>query len=126
MGVSRETFYDPGRLAIAPMGLCYPGTEKNGDLPPRPECAAAWRKLMMAQLTSVRLTLAIGAYAIAWHLPQEGRCVADAVKNWCEHTDVIALPHPSPRNNRWLRERPWFEAELVPELRKRVEAALAD
>lgn len=125
MGVTRETFYDATQLALVPMGFCYPGTGRSGDLPPRPECAPAWRERLLSHLREVRLTLVIGQYAQAWHLPG-ATSVTDTVQRWRDHLPaVIPLPHPSPRNNRWLRQHPWFEAELLPVLRERVSQALA-
>lgn len=126
LGVSSEVFYDASRLAILPMGFCYPGTGPAGDLPPRPECAAAWRERLLRELPNLQLTLAIGQYAQAYHLPGPARPVTQAVRDWrALGTHVLALPHPSPRNNRWLRQNPWFESELLPELKARVAAALA-
>ena len=125
LGVSREVFYDARQVAILPMGFCFPGTGKSGDLPPRPECAPKWRAALLGQLKNLRLTLVIGQYAQAYHLPEEGSSLTEIVhawrKNW-PHT--VPLPHPSPRNNLWLRRNPWFEKELIPVLRTRVLAVL--
>lgn len=125
LGVSRDEFYDPARFAILPMGLCYPGTGRSGDLPPRPECAAHWRQRVLDALPGIELTLAIGQYAHAWHLQRQGS-VSALVAAWREFEPqgLIPLPHPSPRNQRWLKERPWFEAEVVARLRERVAALL--
>ncbi|MBL3556526.1 MULTISPECIES: uracil-DNA glycosylase family protein [Marinobacter] len=121
MGISRETFYDEEQLAILPMGFCYPGTGKSGDMPPRPECAPAWRDLLLERLEHIELTLAIGQYAHAWHLPGGKASVTERVKRWREEwPELLPLPHPSPRNNLWLRRNPWFEEEVIPELRQRV------
>ena len=121
MGVDRDTFYDDQQLAILPMGFCYPGTGKSGDLPPRPECAPAWRDLLLERLEGVQLTLVIGQYAHAWHLPGPKASVTERVKRWREvWPEVVPLPHPSPRNNLWLRRNPWFEEEVIPKLRQRV------
>lgn len=126
MGVTREVFYDPEQVAILPMGFCYPGTGPSGDLPPRPECAPAWREKLLQHLSQVRLTLVIGQYAQAWHLPGAGSSVTAVVDAWRQHwPGVVPLPHPSPRNNVWLRRHPWFEAELLPRLRERVASVLA-
>lgn len=127
LGLSREIFYDPELVAILPMAFCFPGTGRSGDLPPRPECAPLWRAKLLAQLKHVRLTLVIGRYAQAYHLPDAGRLpLADVVRNrqtaWPR---TVALPHPSPRNNLWLRRNPWFESELLPALRPLVQQALA-
>ena len=125
MGVTREEFYDPGLVAILPMGFCYPGTGAGGDLPPRPECAEAWRAPLMSGLERVALTLVIGGYALAWHLAASGGRVTPAVAGWRDHWPaILPLPHPSPRNNRWLKRNPWFEADVVPALRTRVRALI--
>jgi uracil-DNA glycosylase len=121
MGVSTETFYDPKQVAILPMGFCYPGTGKGGDLPPRPECAPAWRAQLLAHAHHVRLTIVIGSYAMAYHLPEARGGVTEIVAAWRDHwPDVLPLPHPSPRNNIWLRKNPWFETDVLPALRTRV------
>ena len=126
MGVDRATFYDESRIALIPMGFCYPGTGTGGDLPPRPECAATWRRPLLNAMPDLQLTLVLGQYSLAWHL--EGRLektLADTVRRWREHRPgLIPLPHPSPRNNRWLRLNPWFENEVVPYLRRRVKQVL--
>ncbi|KEF32068.1 Hypothetical protein D777_00702 [Marinobacter nitratireducens] len=125
MGVTRDTFYDEQLLAILPMGFCYPGTGKSGDLPPRPECAPAWRQLLLDRLTNIELTLVIGQYAQAWHLEAPSSTVTENVKRWQEFwPTVVPLPHPSPRNNRWLRNNPWFESEVVPALRTEIQRLL--
>jgi uracil-DNA glycosylase len=122
MGVDDKTFYDPAQIALLPMGFCYPGTGKSGDLPPRPECAAAWRVKLMALLVNVKLTLIIGQYAHAWHLrEQQGPTLTETVQRWREYwPSSLPLPHPSPRNNIWLKRNPWFEQEVLPPLRRRV------
>ncbi|MDI9245763.1 uracil-DNA glycosylase family protein [Marinobacter sp. CHS3-4] len=125
MGIEREVFYDEQALAILPMGFCYPGTGSSGDLPPRRECAPAWRELLLQKLDQIQLTLVIGQYAHAWHLPGPKRSVTDQVRRWQEYwPELMPLPHPSPRNNLWLRRNPWFEQEVVPQLRQRVQALL--
>lgn len=121
MGIDRDTFYDEQQLAILPMGFCYPGTGKSGDLPPRPECAPAWRDLLLERLERVELTLVIGQYSHAWHLPGPKVSVTERVRRWREvWPALLPLPHPSPRNNLWLRRNPWFEQEVIPELQRRV------
>ena len=140
LGVSRDTFYDPTRIALLPMGFCYPGTAGGADLPPRPECAATWRARLLAQLPAVRLTILLGRYALDWHLraaagrqaagrQATGRHagkVADIVARWRDTAPtVFPLPHPSPRNRLWCRRHPWFEAELLPVLRAQLQAVLA-
>jgi uracil-DNA glycosylase len=126
LGLPADVFYDASQVAIVPMGFCFPGTGPAGDLPPRPECAAHWRAQVMRELPQLQLTLAIGQYAQAYHLPGRVRPVTQAVQDWrAQWPHLVALPHPSPRNNRWLRMNPWFEAELLPELRLQVAAVLA-
>lgn len=124
MGIDKAAFHDPDFIAILPMGFCYPGKGHSGDLPPRPECAATWRALMMEQLPLIRLTLVIGTHAQAWHLrPGSGATLTATVREWREHGNrILPLPHPSPRNNCWLKHNPWFEGEVLPELKARVRA----
>lgn len=125
LGMTRKVFYDAEQIAILPMGFCFPGTGKSGDLPPRRECAPAWRSALLSQLTNIQLTLIIGQYAQAYHLADKPTSVTAAVQAWrtgWPHT--VPLPHPSPRNNLWLKRNPWFDAELVPALRTRVAEVL--
>ncbi|WP_332874004.1 uracil-DNA glycosylase family protein [Amphritea pacifica] len=130
MGISAEIFYDPKQLAILPMGFCFPGTGKSGDLPPRKECAPQWRQQLLDRLPNLQLILVIGQYAQAWHLQEKGS-VTEIVSRWRDYCcqgqspAVFPMPHPSPRNNIWLKRNPWFEAELVPELQKRVREIVA-
>ena len=127
LGITREVFYDSRRVVILPMGFCYPGTGKSGDLPPRRECAEAWRAPLLARLKKLQLTLVTGQYAQAYHLPDVGASLTAKVQAWREHwPQLIPLPHPSPRNNLWLKRNPWFEQELIPALRRRVFEVLAD
>lgn len=127
MGLDREQFYDVSRVAILPMGFCYPGTGKSGDLPPRPECAPQWREQLLAQLPRIRLVLAIGRYAQAWHLGTDRKTnLTETVRHWRDYWPaLLPLPHPSPRNNRWLSQNPWFEAEVIPLLQQRVGELMA-
>jgi uracil-DNA glycosylase len=126
LGVTRETFYDPEQIAILPMGFCYPGTGVSGDLPPRPECAPAWRKPLLTMLRRLELTLVLGQYARAYHCGDSGTSLTDLVKSWrARWPGLVPLPHPSPRNNLWLQRNPWFERELLPKLRRRVADVLA-
>ena len=126
LGLDREQFYDPKLVSILPMGFCYPGTGKSGDLPPRPECAATWREVMLAQLNALELTIVMGQYAMAYHFPGASGSVTEQVINWRQSwPKIVPLPHPSPRNNRWLVRNPWFESELLPELKARVSQLLA-
>lgn len=121
LGLRAEQFYDPALVAILPMGFCYPGTGPSGDLPPRPECAPAWRAPLLARLTQLQLTVVIGQYAMAYHLPGVIGSLTEVVLAWRDHwPDVVPMPHPSPRNNGWLRRNPWFEAEVVPAVQARV------
>lgn len=125
LGISREDFYNPKKVALLPMGFCYPGTGKSGDLPPRPECAPAWREKLLGCLTAVELTIVIGQYAQSYHLLGPKRSVTENVRAWEKYwPSIVPLPHPSPRNNRWILNNPWFEAELVPKLKKRVSEIL--
>ncbi|QLC26213.1 uracil-DNA glycosylase family protein [Parasphingopyxis algicola] len=125
MGVDRETFYDPARIAILPMAFCYPGKGKSGDLPPPPVCAETWRETLLAKLPNLRLTLVIGQYAMGWHLDTPRRTLTETVRNWRDFdAATLPLPHPSPRNNIWLAKNPWFGEDLLPHLRSRVACAL--
>ena len=122
MGIDKEIFYDESKIAIVPMGFCYPGTGDRGDLPPRPECAKAWHPTLLDALPQIQLTLAIGIYAQQFHLGKSRKKnLTDTVKEWESFApNVIPLPHPSPRNNIWLKRNPWFEREVIPYLRTRV------
>lgn len=125
LGLSRATFYDATSIAILPMGFCFPGTGNSGDLPPRPECATAWRAPLLARLNKLSLTLVVGRYALAYHLPSAGPSLTEIVRGWRDHWPaLVPLPHPSPRNNIWLKKHPWFEEELLPVLRRRVAEVL--
>jgi uracil-DNA glycosylase len=128
LGMNEAEFYDAARVAIVPMGHCFPGQDaKGGDLPPRRECAPHWRERVFAELPRLELILVIGQYAQAWHLGEDfsGGLTA-TVRRWREilaaerRPRVLPLPHPSWRNNGWLRTNPWFEAELLPVLRAEV------
>lgn len=126
LGVDRDTFYDPDRLAIVPMGFCYPGRlPKGGDAPPRPECAPLWHGRILAALPHIALTLYVGSYAIRHYLPGY-RTMTAAVADWRAHApDVLPLPHPSWRTNAWERKNTWFTEDLRPFLRDRVRAVLS-
>jgi uracil-DNA glycosylase len=122
-GLSVEEFYDPAKVALMPMGFCYPGKGKSGDLPPRPECAQLWHERILATLTGCRLTLLVGTYAQAHYL--ETANLTDAVKAFRSHGPAFfPLPHPSWRSAIWMKRNPWFEADVLPELRKAVRRAL--
>ncbi|MBO6503470.1 MAG: uracil-DNA glycosylase family protein [Kordiimonadaceae bacterium] len=126
LGVDKSVFYDPDKIAIVPMGFCYPGTGKSGDLPPRKECASTWHSSLLEQMSQIELTVVIGQYAIDWHVPGAKRqTLTETVKNWRDHwPSKLVLPHPSPRNNIWLKKNPWFEDELLPPLRNKVQELL--
>jgi uracil-DNA glycosylase len=121
LGMSRETFYDASQVAIVPMGFCYPGKGKSGDLPPRPECAATWHEQLLKLLPNIELTILIGQYAQVYHLKAAHETLTNNVMNWREFwPHILPLPHPSPRNIFWLRRNPWFETEVIPVLQRRV------
>lgn len=122
LDVDRDQFYDPERFAIVPMGFCYPGTGKSGDLPPRPECAPEWHESVLDLLPNIELTLLLSRYAHVHYLGSGVRkTVTETVRAWREFMpDFLPLPHPSPRNNRWLSKNAWFEEEVVPCLRDAV------
>ncbi len=127
LGVERETFYDPARFAIVPMGFCYPGRDpRGGDKPPRPACAPLWHPALLNALPAIELTLLVGRYAQARYLGARRRpSLSETVRAWSAYgPQFLPLPHPSWRNTGWLRRNPWFEAELLPELRARVRALL--
>jgi uracil-DNA glycosylase len=128
LGLDRETFYDERRIAIVPMGFCFPGLDaKGGDKPPRKECAAHWRKPLFEVLPDFRLTVLIGSYAQNWHLGRRtGTNLTETVRAWRKFAPhYIPLPHPSWRNNAWLKQNPWFEHDLLPYLRTRVRRLLS-
>lgn len=128
MGIGRETFYDATKIATVPMGFCFPGLDaKGGDLPPRRECAPLWRDRVFAQLPKLELILLVGQYAQRWHLGQRRKKnLTETVRAWRSYLpQMLPLPHPSWRNTGWLKKNPWFEAECLPELQRRV-AALTD
>jgi len=126
MGIDKNTFYNAQKIAILPMGFCYPGTGKSGDLPPRPECALAWRKQLLSAMADIKLTLVIGTYAQNWHMKEtKQKNLTETVKHWRNYgSQLLPLPHPSPRNNIWLSKNTWFEQDLIPELKNRVKNLL--
>ena len=126
LGLTRDEFYDANNIAILPMGFCYPGRGKSGDLPPRKECAPAWREQLLAALPNIELTIVLGKYAQAYHLPETKKMpLTELVKSWREYwPNYLVLPHPSPRNNIWLKKNPWFEQDVLPELGKRIATIL--
>ncbi len=120
LGVTNEVFYGP-EFAILPMGFCYPGRGKSGDLAPRLECQTHWRKALLAQLSDVKLTLILGQYALKYHLPDTTGTLTEKVKAGLQaNVQTLVLPHPSPRNNFWLKRHPWFEQDLLPKLQQHV------
>lgn len=131
LNLDKATFYDAARIAIVPMGFCYPGQDKRGaDLPPRPECARQWRRRVLSRLQSLELVLVIGQYAQAWHLGGlRKETLTDTVYNWRESFETLSprtipLPHPSWRNNTWLANNPWFEDDVLPAVRAEIERIL--
>ncbi|MGH6736586.1 MAG: uracil-DNA glycosylase family protein [Methyloceanibacter sp.] len=132
MGVTPEEFYDEARVAIVPMGFCFPGQDSHGgDLPPRRECAALWHRELFAALPQIELVLAVGSYAQDFHLGADrAKTLQETMLAWRTHLKakrrprVLPLPHPSWRNNGWLKKNPWFEAELLPVLRREVRRLL--
>lgn len=122
MGIDVASFYDKTRVAIVPMGFCYPGRGASGDLPPRRECAQLWQGRLLAQMPRIELTLLVGGYAQAHFLRRAGHAsVTSTTRDWRAHAPrVIPLPHPSPRNVAWFKANPWFDDELVPVLQQSV------
>jgi uracil-DNA glycosylase len=127
MGVNEHVFYDESRIAIIPMGYCYPGRGNGGDLPPRRECAELWLDQLLAKLPLIQLTLLIGQYAQRYFLGTRRKStLAETVGAWAEYGPAfIPLPHPSPRNTPWLKRNSEFESRLLPELRQRIIEILA-
>ena len=126
LGVGREAFYDTARFAIIPTAFCYPGTGKGGDLPPRPECAPLWHPPLREALPAVELILLVGQYAQAYYLGERRKAnLTETVRAWREYGPAfLPMPHPSPRNQMWLKRNPWFEEEVIPELRRRLAALI--
>lgn len=125
MGVDSETFYDETKIAIVPMGFCYPGKGKSGDLPPRPECAPEWHERILSELSDIRCTLLIGQYAQNYYLKDGYTTLTERVRSWREQAPRnYVLPHPSPRNQIWLKRNGWFEEEVIPHLRESIRALL--
>lgn len=122
--IDKVSFYDPKQFAIIPMGFCYPGKGKSGDLPPRKECAPKWHDPLFDKLKKVELTVLIGSYAQEYYLKEKRkRTLTETVRNYQEYLpDFCVLPHPSPRNNIWLKKNQWFERELIPELRALIKS----
>lgn len=122
--LSEAEFYDPTKIALVPMGFCYPGKGSNGDLPPRPECAPLWHERILAALPARKLTLLVGSYAQAAYLADR-ESMTDAVKDFAGHgAGIFPLPHPSWRSGIWMKRNPWFERDVLPALRTAVRKAL--
>ncbi|AYD01075.1 uracil-DNA glycosylase family protein [Neorhizobium sp. NCHU2750] len=134
MGVSREEFYDKSRIAIVPMGFCFPGYDARGsDLPPRRECAPAWRNEVLSAMPQIDTILVVGQYAAAWHLGRRrARSMTETVRNWRDYFLVndgprlLPLPHPSWRNTAWLKKNPWFEQDVLPVMRQAVDSLIRE
>jgi len=126
IGLHRTAFYERRNVAVAAMGFCFPGTVKGADLPPRRECAPLWRPRLLPLLKNVRLTLLVGTYAQRYHLGAAAKpSLSETVAAWRDYpASIMPLPHPSWRNSAWLKRNPWFDADLLPVLRARVQAAL--
>ncbi|NOH69410.1 uracil-DNA glycosylase family protein [Vibrio rotiferianus] len=125
LDIDKDTFYDPNKIAIVPMGFCYPGKGNSGDLPPRKECAPTWHKKILDQLPNIELTLLIGLYSQQYYLTNKPKTLTQTVQQWQDwEPDFIPLPHPSPRNTLWLKKNPWFESDVVPYLKNRVHSML--
>ncbi len=125
LNISKRVFYDKTKVALMPMGFCYPGKGSSGDLPPRPECASQWHEKLLIEMSNIRLTLLVGQYAQRYYLEKCARSLTETVADWREHLpQYFPLPHPSPRNNIWLGKNPWFEEEVLPNLQERVQIAL--
>ena len=127
LGMDSDTFYDEQKVAIVPMGFCYPGKGKSGDLPPRKECAALWHQKVLQSLPNIQMTLLIGQYAQNYYLKDKAtNTLTETVRSWQAWApEFLPLPHPSPRNNIWLKKNPWFESEVIPYIREHVSEHLA-
>ncbi|WP_261626856.1 uracil-DNA glycosylase family protein [Pseudoalteromonas holothuriae] len=125
LNINEAQFYNPDYFAIVPMGFCYPGKGKTGDLPPPPECAKIWHQKLLAQLNNIELTIIIGQHAQRYHL-EPNKSLTEQVKEWQTLLpERIVLPHPSPRNQAWLKHHPWFQTDVIPKLQKRVYALIS-
>lgn len=122
LGVNKEEFYNDKLFALIPMGFCFPGTGKSGDLPPRPECAPLWHQLVFDQMKKVKLTLLVGQYAQKYYLGNKAkRTLTETVQHYNEYLpEFLPLPHPSPRNNIWQKKNPWFKEEVLPILQSHI------
>ena len=126
LGLSDEQFYDPALVAILPMGFCYPGSAKSGDLPPRPECAPLWHERLLDHLPKDRLEVIIGTYAQKRYIANRAKTLTETVANWQEYLPgQVVMPHPSPRNQAWFKKNPWFERDVIPAVQQRIAEVLA-
>ncbi len=126
LGITPATFYNAAKVGLMPMGFCYPGAGKSGDLAPRPECAPLWHDKILFGLKQLKLTIYVGQYAFDRYLGSAYPALTQAVLDFDTLLPTrVVLPHPSPRNNIWLRKNPWFETQLLPELRRRVKEIMA-
>ena len=126
LNIEKATFYDSHKIAIVPMGLCYPGKGKSGDLPPRKECAPLWHKRVLERLPNIKMTLLIGQYAQQHYLDEKPNTLTETVQQWQNWApNYVPLPHPSPRNNIWLKKNPWFENDIIPYIQKHISEHLA-
>ena len=128
LGLTNEQFYDERLLALVPMGFCYPGKGKSGDLPPRPECAPLWHDPLMKNMPNLKLSILLGTYSQQYYLGKSKRnTLTETVKNFEEYLpEFLPLPHPSPRNRFWMISNPWFEAEVLPRLKQKVQKLVAE
>ncbi|MEO9483689.1 MAG: uracil-DNA glycosylase family protein [Ekhidna sp.] len=126
LAIDNSLFYNPEKIALIPMGFCYPGKGKTGDLPPTPECAPQWHNMLFNEMNDLKLVILIGTYAQSYYLKERRKkTLTETVKNYAEYLpDFFVLPHPSPRNNIWIKKNQWFEKELVPELKRQVNKVL--
>jgi uracil-DNA glycosylase len=128
LGIDKETFYNTNKIALMPMGFCYPGAGKSGDLPPRPECAPLWHQKLLTYMSDAKLVLLVGQYAQAYYLADKAKdTLTETVGNYKKYLPTyFPLPHPSPRNNIWRKKNAWFDSEVLPALKKNVKQILKD
>ncbi len=126
LGIAKRTFYDADKIALVPMGFCYPGKASGGDRPPRKECAPQWHDQVLDVLPEDRLTLLVGTFAQAHHLPETKKLsMTERVRRFAEYAPIVPLPHPAWRSVMWMRKNPWFETEILPNLQQRVRKRLS-
>ncbi|WP_374973329.1 uracil-DNA glycosylase family protein [Spongiibacter marinus] len=126
LNIDREQFYRDARLGILPMGFCYPGKGKSGDLPPRPECAPTWHERLLRQMPQIEVVLLIGQYAQKRYAGDDEKNLTERVRNQSLDGRFISLPHPSPRNIRWFKQNPWFDEQLLPSFQRRIHPLLSE